>query len=495
MKKKFVGLFIFTGLMNSISLATPICDEHIKKIQSAPLCPENSLVLPETYPAMAISLSDEVSGSEFIADFIEKTLRANPESPPQYLLEVSESTMKFVRQRVSQMTADQRLQKKWIQALGNINQIPNSKGTVWHQDFYQASFNPKTGMPTIREIEGYVGNPFVDNATMSLQKVYDSAAKCRIQKSLKISDVSLNANKNGMSGGNIEAAPGGICVVGDTGFEEKKTWDKFTKNACGDYADIIKAPCSPLNVGHVDEIFKTIRIPGKEPCNFALLFASPKKGLELLKKRPNGKAFPKLNSDQLERQVHGFGIGSSLCDELLQKDKASKTSSPKRGTASLQSWDVGKVEKYQACEQKYKNKDLVRLLESQDPEFLNVFQKQMDDFKSQLQKKVAQKFSQCQIAMIDVPVIYGQGKLYSPGEVRTIVPQSTFAQYPSPTNSVSLGDTVIFPEPHNEAFKEYLQSTMKGLNVKSEFIDTLNLSAKGGNVHCASQVIRYCKPR
>ena len=67
---------------------------------------------------------------------------------------------------------------------------------------------------------------------------------------------------------------------------------------------------------------------------------------------------------------------------------------------------------------------------------------------------------------------------------------------PNPTNGVVSNDTIIYPDPSNQAYRDYLTRQAKLINMESGFVDTWRPShSLEGNLHCSSQALRYCRPR
>jgi len=75
------------------------------------------------------------------------------------------------------------------------------------------------------------------------------------------------------------------------------------------------------------------------------------------------------------------------------------------------------------------------------------------------------------------------------------IPGTGAALNPAPTNGIVIGDRYVMPDPMNEAFRVHNRKQFESIGLKLEFLDTSSLSATYGNLHCATNVIRYCRPR
>ncbi|MFH1728789.1 MAG: protein-arginine deiminase family protein [Pseudomonadota bacterium] len=87
-------------------------------------------------------------------------------------------------------------------------------------------------------------------------------------------------------GGNIEAFPGGLLVVGDNMDIELKDYLRDQGNS------LIEVKISFLEVGHVDEIFAVVPRAEASNCDFHIISASPKLAIEILSKENKKTRLP-----------------------------------------------------------------------------------------------------------------------------------------------------------------------------------------------------------
>jgi hypothetical protein len=64
------------------------------------------------------------------------------------------------------------------------------------------------------------------------------------------------------------------------------------------------------------------------------------------------------------------------------------------------------------------------------------------------------------------------------------------SELPGAANMVSLYDTAIVPEPFLGSFRDVTRAALTGRGLKPEFVDTMHLHTRQGQVHCATQVFR-----
>ncbi|WP_347357148.1 protein-arginine deiminase family protein [Bdellovibrio sp.] len=256
------------------------CSQHNPMSPDVPACPNSgSKLLSENYPIMAATVSDDAGGSRYVKEYVTKVLKAQPSKAPQFFLHVTDETWSDVVREIKKQAPDEATAQRWI---AGLSRVQTRHRWNWQQDYFESFFDSKTGKPVLREVQGYGrhGNAFND-------LVKKSSADCSISAGKQLTN---DQYKSGHSGGNIEAV-NGLCLVGSDHFEGNE-WDKYAKVTCENPAAAVKTPSDFLNVGHTDEFFKTLKDPSQQaPCDFSLAFASPKKGLELLKKNPQGRAF------------------------------------------------------------------------------------------------------------------------------------------------------------------------------------------------------------
>lgn len=310
----FLSLFLNEALAKS-------CTQHNPTSPDVPLCPAGgSKLLSENFPIMAATVSDDIGGSRYVKDYVTKILKAQSKNPPQFFLAVTNETWDDVVKELKKQAPDPETAKRWI---AGLSRVKTDSPWNWQQDYFESFFDPKTGKPVLREVQGYLrhGDAFKDLAKKS-------NSECSIKTG---NALTTKPYRSGNSGGNIEAV-NGLCLLGADHFKGKE-WEQYAKVTCENPAMAVKTPSDFLTVGHTDEFFKTLKDPSQEaPCDFSLAFASPKKGLELLKKNPQGRAFDFSNVPQeevLSRMSQTPYI--SVCREYNSLKESTNNGTPRRG--------------------------------------------------------------------------------------------------------------------------------------------------------------------
>ena len=540
-------------LFLSVALAQNSCRQHNPAKAGVPLCPTTgSRLLSENYPVMAATVSDEAGGSRYVQSYVVKTLQAQGDNPPQFFLHVTPSTYDDVVAAIRKNAPSPQVAQKWIQSL---TRVEGSRRWNWQQDYFESFFDPNTGRPVLREVQGYERHG--DSFSAMLDK---TQKECGIGAGPVLE---TNLYQDGHSGGNIEAV-NGLCLLGSDHFTDA-TWDRYAKSTCSDMNTAVKTPSDFLRVGHTDEFFKTLKDPRKSPpCDFSLAFASPKRGLDLLKAHPNDRAFDFSHVSPEEALVRMTkGNYRLLCHKYLQKKQNNSPTQPGSaapkggvtqlllewtlhrafaGAASLDSNPVDKLleelqdledtqprsqeERQRLRERKtqlrnrirefkaqagYKknqetlerarecynmtNRELAELIES-DPEikaFNESVEKAIQDFKTDLLAKLKTKYPQCSPQTLDIPDLF-IGMMDEDGGKPTYAKGTGESIFPNPTNGEIIGNTFILPEPVNPAFKKDIDAQVRATGLKTDYIDTNFAHMLQGNLHCSSHTMRYCRP-
>lgn len=506
------------------------CQQHNSQDPSVPLCPSNgSSIIPENYPARAVSVSDESGGKEWVTKFVDTVLHAVPLKPPQFIMNVSDDTYEAVKQMIEKtpgLTAQRK--QVWLSALSRTS---TKEDWNWQQDFGQSAI--VNGVATFRPDQSY------SRAEEVRDSVAGEFAKCGIPTGKpyapSLSDFDKNQGaENGTMGGNIEGGPAGTCVVGadhfipegstesdpatlytPTGMRDSATWYQMAKDLCGT-GKIIQSPSHFLNVGHTDEIFTTVRT-GPGECDMAIAVASPRAAIEALKSASDqpafdGKIFVAANakSPRKFRSVY-----RSFCDSLANSGPGTPAKSvpekPADGIGMWSPFDIlfpavahagpnpvapkAEPEECQTAAGKLTNGQLATLA-ADDPQ-LNLanteIQRLMDAFKDRLRNA----FPNCSATpkIIDLPNMF-YGEVTDLGDGKVVV-QEAAGIHPNPTNMQQFGDTLIIPDPGNEALRQDMIAKLTGVNpkFKIQFIDTHFAHLNFGNLHCSTNSIRYCRTK
>lgn len=501
-----------------IQAANNACPSWLmKRSGNIPTCPAEGSLVPETYPAGAVVVSDlpvmqdieNPHDGGFTADVVEKVLTAAGDNNPLLILPVTDNTIEQVKARIDQMPISKEQKEKYKKS---IVQVPAMSYT-WQQDYFQPFTNPKTGQTVLREVAGYKQHVDIGD---SFSKLIEATKACGFEMGPPLKGDNPDDPKEfngGQMGGNIETLPAGICIFGDDNFKTPEKWKRYADQLCaeGD-ANRIKVPTSWLKVGHTDEIMKVVRNKNaKAPCDFSVVIASPKKGLELLIKNPDGKFIDfsrarNATPDVLDQRIEYPGL-FELCGKVMVEkyspkgnDKRSRSG---RGVTKL--FDIKRLlfsEAHAEDEEKcgnITNAEVYHALEN-DKElriYNQLVQEKMDALKTEVTQKLKNKLPQCEPDFLEVPDIFFGGAPIEKENGKYELPDGmALSVLPNPTNNISINDTIIAPDPANDVFMKYMKEEYAKRGLKSEFVDTFDYAHQGqGNLHCSTNTIHICKPK
>ncbi len=334
-------------------------------------------------------------------------------------------------------------------------------------------------------------------------------------------------------------------MVGNDSIKVEHRRD-FYQSACGSLDSAVEIETSLLSPGHVDEMVTIV--PDRtapEGCQFAILAASPIAAVNAMENSMDEPAFslPGLSKTETENRIRINGSWLRVCSNFRNHfhGQPSKSVKPSRTTSRLDRIlkfsffhkAMAQLTGVDDEEEKYK-KDLLRLrkrmiknyefegklppsyfrsdcAEMTNQQMVESFQKPelgrepIINFNMDFQEvmfvneaivtaNLKTKFPKCQPKILRVPqllfgqVVEFQGRLVS-------IPGSGAALNPAPTNGIVIGDKYVMPDPMNEAFRVHNRKLFESIGLKLEFLDTSSLSASFGNLHCATNVVRYCRPR
>ncbi len=515
----FIFLFSITTKAN-----LPAC---IPETGTAPPCPKNGRILDDTYPIQAATVSSTY-GVKFASDFAFKTMFLQKNPVPIFVSATEDDFEKIVDEiRFNKtLTKEQKqIAKKYLIRI----EPSQGDGENWQQDFMKASFDPKTGMSTIREVGKYLEHRHMNKKY--LQRMAIKLNHCGIQSADPLT-LSINPNytEKGMYGGNIGSLPNGICLLGKDDFPDQTYFENYAKTACGN-ADYLETPSDFLQVGHTDEFINIIPDNSKPPpCNYAVAIASPQKGLELLEAQQEEKLFSSFPISEDENDPY-----ESICikikikqnDLLWKKTEDGTNKQPNKGTSFLDVFSIftnhalasqqnklisrrNQEDKiYDQVEsdpvgqcQMLKNKDLLNYIKTDDvlangrirtSQILvvnNAIQKKMALFKQRLINKTKSHEPSCEPELIDIPYIF-TGYF----DNSTKEPKGALSVFPNPNNGQLIGNTYLMPKTNNDAFSKYIEKIYKDKSVNLVTISTSRAHSEQGNLHCSTQLMRYCQPR
>lgn len=537
----FLFLVLFASSF-SVNAQVPVavqgpCPDFLSRYrEGAPECPASGLV-PETNPVGAIVVSDSgysnsrskftAGGIEpgFTADVVVATLMGAGERTPLIILPVTDETMNTIRVRVNQLRVTRETRQRFMQAL---RQVP-TPGYTWQQDYMQAVVDPRTGQIAFREVVGYSQGQRLKREVFNPQ-LTNEFNQCGIRVGDPL--IPQEGIRGGHMGGNIEALPGGICLLGRDTLSRTQ-WSNYMRQVCRTSAPDtrIEVPTDWLQVGHTDEILKTVRNNNRPPpCNFSVAVASPDKGVELLLRRPNEPfmSFPNPRGgtprETAARRVSSYEGLMEICDKVMtlrngggplpspapQQGPTPEPSGSGRGVSlnfNLQMLLLGSnavasdspPDRSQCTNMT--NREVAQVL-TQDPDLSrlnNIIQERMNGLKRDITEKISRRIPGCTPDFLEMPdVFFGASPVRQANGTYTLPtdPGRILSVLPNPTNAISVNDTVISPEPGNSAFKDYIVQEYEGRKLTPRFVDTFDYAHMGsGNLHCSTNTVHLCSPR
>lgn len=91
-----------------------------------------------------------------------------------------------------------------------------------------------------------------------------------------------------------------------------------------------------------------------------------------------------------------------------------------------------------------------------------LIQEKLNTLKLEIKKKLHKKLPTCNTDFIDAPDLFFGGKPVQISEGKFELPEGSASSIlPSPANAITINDTVISPDPSNEAFRKYINKEYK----------------------------------
>ena len=289
----FCGLWILFGLSTAGANRTPaqqgssqpfnLCEMHRPTSSTVPRCP-SSPMLDESYPVMALAVSDVAGEYRFLISYIEKILSLPVRIKPTIYAFVAPENYTELLKHIDRLPSQEQ-RRLWTRSVIPVT-INNWN---WQQDYFEVFFNRTNGMPVARPLSRYrppegsdSPNPYFAGFPVNVN------VNCPIEAGPPLN--TGRREKGGHYGGNIEAIKN-FCVLGDATLTESE-WRDYARQICNDPNKVIKAKTWFMLVGHTDEIMKTLPVKRSvNSCGYAVGLASTEKALKLMRENPNDQAF------------------------------------------------------------------------------------------------------------------------------------------------------------------------------------------------------------
>ena len=518
------------------ALASHACKDVKLNDPAVPECPASG-VLGERFPPLAMVISDNGGGSDYHAVETVLEVLGTEKKPPLLVLNVTDNTYRAIQSLIP--TIAKKDPKKAAAMKGALRRI-SGPAYGWTQDFMQSHSRLNDGRPEIREVLNYrkaqhikadppPGSPPRANKSPShapepTQKLFASIAgvlakECGVGTGKGLGETN-NGRAGGHAGGNIEAGPGDLCVIGDDQLARvgANEFEKYATDACRNLDNVVRAPTSWLQVGHADEITTTIKT-GSGPCDFAVLVASPKAARKSLSERGTEPVWSFPSRFETKEQKIELLNATPAMAMICQKHLHRRESSPPRDRPGHRAFldrvmDLfvgrGRAEIHIAARDytpclEMTNNDLLAVLKENPAldEYNTLVERRLAEFSTEYAEKVKKNLPQCGEVgekFHPVPALFvgepGKEKRESVLPSAFGDPNSGYAVFPNLTNGVALESAYYSPDPMNTALKKSLEGLLNDkLKMKTQFLDTSVQHARGGNLHCITNVVRYCRPR
>lgn len=530
-------LFVLCSLLSESSLATEVSYES----SCAPLQRYKSdecsgyCLIPEIHPTVALFLTDiaspETEGlrSRFVDELVSAVFKASDSKrPPQIYLSVHVDTWKRLKSSLATSTPphtqNQRLKSlTWVSA-------PKGQDSrfLWQRDLFEPVILNQSLHIAYLEANQAPNDDLSASAQSNFKALSKVVQSCQIPQAKTVRLTSQprtsatssepdSKDISGLLGGNIEAYPGGLLVMGDKGLTPNE-WSSYLNQFCPMNQARLSLSTEWLEVGHIDEIIRLIPAPAAQTqCSHAVLIASPRKAFHLM------RAHPKAPLIQLpEKILTHCQSGSSDCLPTSELGKTCRAinlfgtkTAVKRSASDFKRFsDFTSLEECADLTQHsffdFAQKSHLLALNQRA-------QKQIDQIRQKLAKEMARKLPQCGAPrFIEVPVIFANESLLEQDSfalqhmsdkdrhqalkrIQNMVlglPLSKLnasSLMPNMINGITVHSTYISPHPYNPLFMHALNNSLTGLGQPLEFIDTFNFAHVGkGDLHCVTNSIHTC---
>ena len=486
--------------------ATPTCPNWLQD-PSVPLCPASSNMLPETFPAIAHVVStrsihetrDGEDGIDFAVSYLEALMKTSNQRVPLTFLPVPKEAFDAVKKRLSRSdSVDKALRDQWVNNLVYVpisTSVSGSDYITYQQDYIKGFQSPDSQKTQLRHLKdrpsaGVLGPQLVKLAAKLCPDLFDEGTPIGVPRSAEEGPIDLppdfGENLSPNYGGNILGMPHGLCLRG-----------------ANQSTEVARQYCTPRNevpvdvnwlwVGHVDEVFATVPHPNaKAPCDFAVVRASPKRALTIMREQSKEPfiTFPEGTSPETQKQRMESTPFQRICAWNLERSKRSNDDTHNEASTTSRRPEATPCHLMT-------NGQALSVIEndSQAMEYLNAVEKKMSE-ETRVLLNAYQKRMKCQPKVIEAPALFYGGPLVK-GELPAEMGKSFF---PNSANLVPIENNVLSSDPHHRGFRDWMSKSFRelGLNEgktdQEVFLDTFDQGHVGnGNLHCLTQTFRGCR--
>lgn len=516
-------------------------------------CPDSgATILDETYPTSAIVVG-EGALSEDLAFEILKSYNFS-ESAPEIIVSSHSSTVAQNFREAIRQRAQASGESAPASVLAKIKQAPGGTGYQWKQDFFESMINLETGRPLLRPIASRQGSSQFRSSVSGIASAANQTELGEELKTSTIGDIAEGGNIEGLPGGlcltgnnlskefarqfcaSDENDENNVQV--DVGWLETGHVDEIFKVIPANIPDAPSQCQFSIMAASPDLAFKLLNEPanhnqeflgsfnGRENQSDALresFYTSRMEGVQggaicgilrhhVLPYRPNDN--DKAGSPAVEEVFirffdlfigKAYGQTSWATDPSYSEEEENCSSNGSSGGWGTDpcAENSAQNEPVYRCEDGIKNvtnKEFYDGIQRNEQlvEFNAAVQESINNSKKTMKEKILKRLPDCaeHFSFLDVPNIFQGGQVVEGEDGPELVESGGTARsiFPNPTNSVLANKTVIFSDPQNNVFRNYLNTEMERKGLQSAYVDTWSAHLGGGNLHCSSHSLTYCSP-
>lgn len=412
-------------------------------------CPsaQGLVILPAYYPArtLFIGYASEASHLALLKTLIESN--QNRQSPVHIVVLIS-------RLEVEQAYEDLKAFLQGPQAQHLTLLTMPSDETLWTQDYMEVAVSMSDGEASILDL------PYMNREGESIPAAIALSCQLKLEPQADFGSQG-DIPASGDYGGNIEALPGNLLLIGNT--MTKTTRQRLQETLTE--MTMVEIKVDWLETGHVDELFTVLPdLTPQTACPFAITYASPKLALQIIRKsgiQPGqDRLLPEIDETEdvsIELQDGDF---FSECLDLYTQSK------------SL----------FRRCQRLIDANLYYDALIEQERARINA---------ALIKRNVCSKPTWMALPQLFVPSM----RIWLRGSVWGTADDRARAINPNSINIIALGEQLIIPQQPYAPFEKDIQQRLRRLHVALIPLDASFSHFLNGGLHCTTLVVRSCRKK
>jgi hypothetical protein len=433
--------------LRNASIAEACPRHYVSNEPSLPACPTGNgiFLLPAHYPPRMIFVGYEADASHLA--FLQALIETN-----QQRKQPLQIVILLPRLQVEQAYHDLRPFMKGPDAQHITFFATPSDETLWTQDYMEVGISVQDGEAKIIDL------PYNDREGESIPA--SLALSCHLDL-IEQADYESQRETPGSGdyGGNIEALPGNVVLVGNN--MTYATRQRLREALPG--MVMLDINVDWLLTGHVDEIFTVLpNMATHATCPFAMAYASPELALHVV-------------------QQHGFQPppNNLLSPASLTSDTGQNLLEPEFFTRCLTAYTH------------------FQPLSPRCRRFINAnrtYAKRIEHARQRINAVLLQRNACPRLNWIALPQLFTPSSSMLESDVRW-GSQDDFAEAVNPNvvNVIALGREVIIPQQPYAPFAREVEQRLRPLALSLIRVDSSYSHALNGGLHCNSKVVRMCR--